>query len=116
MGDERSRILKRNNTWAVMLTAVGAGLLIGAYLMAEGLGESSTGPDAVGALVFIGLGLVVLLVALVFWILVWKARARLPKATPPGWYPDPGGSGRMRWWDGAVWCDEYGDPSPIPGQ
>lgn len=99
-----------------MLTAVGAGLLIGAYLMAEGLGESSTGPDAVGALVFIGLGLVVLLVALVFWILVWKARARLPKATPPGWYPDPGGSGRMRWWDGAVWCDEYGDPSPIPGQ
>lgn len=32
---------------------------------------------------------------------------------PAGWYPDPYGSGRLRWWDGTVWRDQYADP-PTP--
>jgi hypothetical protein len=29
---------------------------------------------------------------------------------PAGWYTDPAGSSRLRWWDGAVWTDNYQDP------
>ena len=30
----------------------------------------------------------------------------------PGWYPDPAGSQRLRWWNGGMWLDQY---QPMPG-
>lgn len=31
-------------------------------------------------------------------------------AVPAGWYPDPAGDPRPRWWDGAQWTDQYAEP------
>jgi len=34
--------------------------------------------------------------------------------TPAGWYPDPGGSGAARWWDGTAWGDQLqAVPQPV---
>jgi hypothetical protein len=35
------------------------------------------------------------------------------EAPPAGWYPDPLGGVRLRWWDGSDWTDRYRSrPSP----
>jgi hypothetical protein len=34
-----------------------------------------------------------------------------PPLPPAGWYPDPAGSNRQRWWDGRGWTDHLRDPS-----
>jgi hypothetical protein len=41
-------------------------------------------------------------------------------SVPPGWYPDPAGTGRLRWWDGTDWTSQYSTPyspaaQPGPG-
>ena len=43
--------------------------------------------------------------------------ARSPLRPPPGWYADPAGGDRSRWWDGGSWTDRTragrgGPPDP----
>lgn len=37
---------------------------------------------------------------------------RLEDAPPPGWYPDPEGTSRLRYWEGTDWTDRF-RPRPI---
>lgn len=39
---------------------------------------------------------------------------RVDEAPKPGWYPDPEGGARLRWWMGTDWSDRYRAP-PTPG-
>ncbi len=39
---------------------------------------------------------------------------KLEDAPRKGWYPDPQGGARLRWWDGADWSDRWRAP-PTPG-
>lgn len=63
-----------------------------------------------------------LVIALIVWVVVRRSRRSTPNpysapsaaAAVPGWYADPGGTGRMRWFDGTVWTDNYGDAGTPP--
>lgn len=35
---------------------------------------------------------------------------KLADAPPPGWYPDPAGGSRLRWWEGGDWTDSFRAP------
>ena len=37
-----------------------------------------------------------------------------PHLPPAGWYPDPQGSGRQRYWDGSTWTSEFDSDAPPP--
>ena len=32
-------------------------------------------------------------------------------SVPAGWYPDPAGTPRQRWWDGTSWTENYTEPT-----
>jgi hypothetical protein len=36
-------------------------------------------------------------------------------STPAGWYADPAGSDRLRWWDGTRWTDHLADAPAVSG-
>lgn len=38
-----------------------------------------------------------------------------PSGPPAGWYDDPDGTGRQRWYDGITWTDQY-QSAPVVAQ
>ncbi|MGV8882516.1 MAG: DUF2510 domain-containing protein [Rhodoglobus sp.] len=38
-----------------------------------------------------------------------------PSSVPAGWYPDPAGTPRQRWWDGNAWTEHYNE-APVATQ
>ncbi len=40
---------------------------------------------------------------------------KVEDAPPPGWYPDPEGYTRLRWWQGSDWSDRFRAP-PTPSE
>lgn len=92
-------------------------------VVARSLGDALR--SAVGWLVMLGIGVLIAATGLVLVIIgivrrnragrvapayagVPSGLAAAPPVVPPGWYADPGGSGRQRWWDGTRWTDHVG--------
>lgn len=72
------------------------------------LGTTLTGSifGIFGGVGLMGAGVVAGLV-IVIVTAVRRRRAGRPPVTPgPGWYPDPTGQSRLRWWDGSAWTEQ----------
>ncbi len=51
----------------------------------------------------------------ILWLVERSHRRTLPPGppiSPPGWYPDPYGSGGIRFWDGSYWTPAFAEPLP----
>jgi hypothetical protein len=86
------------------------GATFGHALVARPL--ASVARKSVGWFLLAGLGAVLFVVGIVLLIVgaVRRGRPQVPAyaayaATPPGWHPDPWGTGRWRYWDGSRWTE-----------
>ncbi len=80
--------------------------------------ESSSEPLAVGLLVLVFAGLLVIAGIVVLIVFLMYRRQRSPGSTgqrdlpPASWQPDPKGEAEWRWWDGQKWTDTVSDGGP----
>jgi uncharacterized protein DUF2510 len=72
---------------------------------AEAIVTSTLGDAFRRAAAWLSIAFVGGLVAIAGLVLLIIGATRRHRAVQPGWYADPGGSGRMRWWNGVAWTE-----------